>query len=160
MNLQKFLSRFGGFLLIVVFAFNIYVGLYDTTLNKLSPTHHSLNWLIAVVCLIAAILLFLRPRSRLWIALSGIAWPLVYIFSLFLDVETLLCLGTNFSCWPSVGDAYDYLILGSRIEGWVLWPYTMRFVISILVITVILSILSIGLVHRPTKVSNFKQTGT
>ncbi|MCL5068346.1 MAG: hypothetical protein M1368_08355, partial [Thaumarchaeota archaeon] len=95
--------------------------------------------------------LIVRPLSKIWRSLCGIAWPLVYIISLFLDVETLLCLGTNLACWPSVTDAYDYLILGSKVEGWVLWPYTIRVAISILVIVIILTTLALVMSRKATK---------
>lgn len=151
MKSEKILARTAGLLLLIVFGFNIYIGLYDTTLNLLSPLHHSLNWIIAGISFITAAVLFVKPGSRLWVSLGGVVWPILYIFSLFLDVDTLLCFGTNFSCWPSVADAYDYLILGSRAEGWVLWPYTMRVVISILIIVVILSALSLVLNYSPSR---------
>lgn len=156
MILQRILSRSAGYLLTLVFGFNVYIGLYDSTLNKLSPLHHSLNWGIAVVSLVAAIVLILRPSNEVWISLSGIAWPFVYIFSLLVDVETLLCLGASSGCWPTVRDAYDYLILGSRVEGWVLWPYTMRVIISILIIAIFLSASSLVLKRKTSRAKYVK----
>ncbi len=139
------LSRIAGVLMLAVFGLNVYIGLYDRTLTQLNTVHYTLNWLIVVVDLVAAIVLLAMPRSISWVSLGGIVWPIVFIFFLFIDIETTLCLGTNFNCWPSITDAYDYLILGSSTEGWVLWPYTMRFVIALLIAVIILSIASLRL---------------
>ena len=101
--------------------------------------HYYLNWAIAAVDLIAAGFLFVRARSRLWVILAGVVWPLVYFASLILDFETRLCLGSNINCWPSVADAYQYLILGSAAQGWTLWPYTIPLQIVLMSIAIVLS---------------------
>jgi hypothetical protein len=145
---RAILSRGAGVSMLVVFGFNVYIALYDKTLSQLNSLHYSLNWLIVVIDLVAAIALVVRPHSLTWVSLGGIVWPLVYIIFLFVDVETLLCLGTYVSCWPSVGDAYDYLILGSRVEGWVLWPYTIRVVIILLIVVAVLAGASLSMAYK------------
>jgi hypothetical protein len=142
--------------MLAVFGFNIYIALYDKTLSQLNTLHYSFDWLIGAIDLFAAIFLLVRPRSLTWLSLGGIAWPLIYITFLIIDVETLLCLGTDTSCWPSVGDAYDYLILGSRLEGWVLWPYTIRVIIVLLVVTLALATISLLMSRRPTAIKGEK----
>jgi hypothetical protein len=132
-----------------VFAINLYIALYDTNLSQLSPLHSELNWIIAIVDFVAAVFLLAKPASLLWKSFAGIVWPIVYIGSLVLDVETRLCLGSSAStCAPTVSDAYNYLILGSSLEDWVLWPYTMRLAIGLVVIAIILSVISLTLQVR------------
>lgn len=127
-----------------VAGFNIYIGLYDTTLGQLNTLHHNLDWVLAAIAIAAAILLLVKPGSRVMTLLAGAIWPVSYVISLFIDVETRLCLGTNFNCWPSVAGAYSYLILGSSVEGWVLWPLTIPVVIVLLLAVVVLSLISLG----------------
>ena len=132
-------SRAAASLMLCVFAINVYIGLYDTVLFKLDKLHYYLNWGIAAVDLTASVILIAFYSSQVLVSLAGLAWPVVYIVSLFLDVQTSLCAGTNYlNCWPSVTDAYKYLILGSRTEGWVLWPYTTRIAIALLLIIAVL----------------------
>lgn len=133
-----------------VFGINVYIGLYDTNLSQLSPLHWDLNWLIAAITLIATAVLLVKPGSTSWKSLAGIAWPIVYVANLFIDVETRLCLGNPASaCSPTISDAYQYLILGSAGEEWVLWPYTIRLAIAFVVLVLILASLSLYL--RPTR---------
>jgi hypothetical protein len=153
------LPRCASASVVAVFAFNVYIALYDKTLSRLNSLHYSFNWIIVIIDFAAAVMLIVRPRSVIWVSLGGIVWPLIYISFLFVDFETLLCLGTNISCWPSVRDAYDYLILGSRVEGWVLWPYTIRVVISLLVVTVVLAAFSLLLSKRGSTMVKKKDTG-
>ncbi len=127
-----------------VFGINVYIGLYDTNLTQISPTHAELNWVIAAADLIAALFLLAKPRNLIFKSLGGIVWPVVYVGSLFLDVETKMCLGAPANtCLPSVSDAYQYLILGSAGQEWVLWPYTIRLAIAFAVIVLVLSIVSL-----------------
>ena len=127
-----------------VFGINVYIGLYDTNLTQISPVHTELNWVIAVADLIAALFLLAKPRSLVFKTLGGIVWPVVYVGSLFLDVETRMCLGAAQStCFSSVSDAYQYLILGSAGQEWVLWPYTIRLAIALAVIVLVLSVVSL-----------------
>ena len=127
-----------------VFIINVYIGLGDKTLQQYNMTHLYLNWLIAVCDIIAVVFLFAIPRDTFLVLLAGVAWPIVYIGSLALDVATHLCLGGgNCTLWPTTQSAYDYLILGSANQGWVLWPYTMITAISLLVAVVIISSISL-----------------
>jgi hypothetical protein len=133
------LARAAGAVMLSVFGINVYIGIYDTSLAQFSPMHAQLNWVIAAADLIAAVLLFVKPR-RIWKTLAGIVWPIAYVGSLFLDVETRLCLGASpTSCFPSTTDAYNYLILGSSAEQWVLWPYTIRFAIALAIVVQVLT---------------------
>lgn len=137
-----------------VFGINVYIGLYDTNLSGVSPLHWDLNWLIAAVDLIAAVILLAKPGSAPWKSLAGIAWPIVYVANLFIDVETRLCLGNPASaCSPTVSDAYQYLILGSAGEEWVLWPYTIRLAIGLVILVLILASFSVYLRVARTKPS-------
>ena len=127
-----------------VFAINIYIGLYDTNLTQISPVHAELNWVIAAADLLAALFLLVKPRNIVFKVLGGILWPIVYIGSLFVDVETRMCLGAAANtCLATVSDAYQYLILGSAGQDWVLWPYTIRLAISLAVIVFLFSIFSL-----------------
>jgi len=152
------LSRISGILLLGVFAVNIYLGLDDTNLRQLNPSHYDLNWLIAIVSLVAGLLLILRPKSRTWLTLGGIVWPVVYVLSLGVDVETKLCSGApSSSCWPSHTAAFDYLILNyasipnvPSYFGWKLAP-VMPVAIILLAIVFILSLVSVNLMRRPVK---------
>jgi len=127
-----------------VFGVNVYIGLYDTNLTQISPIHAELNWVIAAADLIAAIFLFVKPGNLIFKSLGGIVWPIFYVANLFIDVETRLCLGAPASsCSPTVSDAYQYLILGSAGQEWVLWSYTIRFAIGLAVVVLILSLLSL-----------------
>jgi hypothetical protein len=127
-----------------VFGINVYIGRYDTNLTQISPVHTELNWVIAAADLIAALFLLVKPKNLILKGLGGIVWPVIYIGSLFLDVETRMCLGAAANtCLPSVSDAYQYLILGSASQDWVLWPYTIRLGIALAVIVFVLSLLSL-----------------
>ena len=132
-------SLISGCLLLGGFAITTYIGIFDSNLLTYSMIHYYLNWASAAVDLIAAGFLFVRARSRLWVILAGVVWPLVYFASLILDFETRLCLGSNINCWPSVADAYQYLILGSAAQGWTLWPYTIPLQIVLMSIAIVLS---------------------
>lgn len=144
MNTEAVLTRIGGVLMLGVFGLNVYIGLYDTNLAQISPMHQQLNWVIAAADLIAALFLLVKPRTMIFKLLGGIVWPIFFVGSLFLDVETRLCLGApSNTCLPSVNDAYQYLILGSAGQEWVLWPYTIRVAISLAVITLVLSLVSL-----------------
>jgi len=135
-----------------VFGINVYIGRYDTNLAQVSPMHETLNWVIAAADLIAALFLLVKPRSMIFKVLGGIIWPVFYIGSLFLDVETRLCLGAPANtCLPSVSDAYQYLILGSKGQEWVLWPYTIRLGIALAVLTFVLSLVSMYFRTRKMK---------
>jgi len=135
-----------------VFGVNVYIGLYDTNLTQISPVHAELNWVIAAADLIAAIFLFVKPGNLIFKSLGGIVWPIFYITNLFIDVETRLCLGAAANtCSPSVSDAYQYLILGSAGQEWVLWPYTIRFAIGLVAVVLILSLLSLRFRAPKTK---------
>ena len=143
MKVNTILVRAGGIILLGVFGINLYIGLYDTNLSELSLLHSELNWLIAAADLIAAIILFVKPGSLIWKSLTGIVWPIVYVANLFVDVETRLCLGSSAStCSPTVSDAYKYLILGSAGEEWLLWPYTIRLAIVLVIAVLILTCIS------------------
>src|ERR1700751_4322719 len=107
MEKNVLLARAAGVAMLGVFAINVYLSVYDTNLAQLSPTHAQLNWVIAAADLVAAIVLFVKPKSVIWRTLGGIVWPLAYIGSLFVDVETRFCLGASAaSCFPSMTDAY------------------------------------------------------
>ena len=136
-----------------VFVANVYIGLYDVNIRAYNLTHYYLNWVIVVVDAVAAIFLFVKNKSDLWIALSGIAWPIAYLLSLGGDVATSMCLGTptNTNCWPTQYDAFRYLILGDPSEGWLLWPYTMPTAIALLVIAIVLSVFSIRHIQSSRK---------
>jgi len=136
-----------------VFGINVYIGLYDTNLAQISPMHQQLNWVIAAADLIAALFLLAKPKSMILKVLGGIVWPVLFIGSLVLDVETRLCLGAPANtCLPSVSLAYQYLILGSKGQEWVLWPYTIRLGISLAVLTFVLTLISLYFRSRRTKV--------
>ncbi|MDG6908474.1 MAG: hypothetical protein JRN20_22110 [Nitrososphaerota archaeon] len=141
--MRSLLSRLAGCLLLGGFVITVYIGLFDSNLFTYSILHYYLNWLIAAVDLLAMVLLFLKGRSTLWVPLAGIVWPLVYFASLVLDFETRLCLGSNLNCWPSVADAYQYLILGSTAQGWTLWPYTVPLQIALMSLAVVLSVVNV-----------------
>lgn len=142
-----------------VFAINVYIGLYDKTLMKYNTPHVYLNWLIAIVDLVAAALLLAKPLDKVFAPLSGIVWPIVYMLLLAVDVSTRLCLFAT-TCWPSTQAAYDYLILGDASQGWVLWPYTMFTAITLLTATVVITAGGI-IAQRETKPKKPDQpTGT
>lgn len=128
---------FGGFVL------TMYIGLYDSNLSTYSSIHYYLNWVIAAVDLLAVAFLFLKSTSKILALLAGVAWPLVYFASLVLDFETRLCLGSSLNCWPSVSDAYQYLILGSAAQGWTLWQYTVPLQLFLMGAAVVLSSLNL-----------------
>jgi len=139
MQKSDILAHSGGVLMLGVLAINVYIGIYDTNLSQISPLHWDLNWVIAAVDLAAGVILIANPEGIVWKSLAGVVWPVVYVANLFIDVETRLCLGTSVStCSPTVSDAYRYLILGSANEEWDLWPYTIRFAIALVTITLIL----------------------
>jgi hypothetical protein len=141
--------RISGILMLGVFLINVYIGLFDTTLQQYNVAHLYLNWLMAVVDLIAAALLLAKPLERFLVGLSGVVWPIVYIASIAVDIETRLCLGS--SCLLSnTAAAYDYLILGYSSLGWVLWPYTMITAISLLSAILVISVAGIIEQRTPT----------
>ena len=135
---DKALPRIAAILMLVVFAINVYIGLKDGNLYDYNLAHYYLNWLIAAVDIVAAVILFAKPLSKLWIGLAGVAWPIVYFASLAVDISTKLCLGGS-NCWPTQYDAFRYLILGDPSEGWGLWPYTMSTAVFLLVVMLIFS---------------------
>lgn len=135
-----------------VFGINLYIGLDDTNLSSISPVHAEVNWVIAAADLFAALFLLAKPRNLILKGLGGIVWPVLYIGTLLIDVETKMCLGAAAkTCLPSVSDAYQYLILGSASQDWVLWPYTIRLGIALAVIVFVLSILSLYFRKSTTK---------
>jgi hypothetical protein len=135
-----------GALMLGVFIINVYIGLFDKNLALYNPVHLYANWVIAIVDLAAAIVLFSKLRLNIrWTILSGILWPLVYILSLVVDIETELG-KPNF--WPTPAAAYQYLILGDASQGWVLWKYTIPTAIILLVLVAILSAVSILYMKR------------
>lgn len=143
-----------GVLMLGVFLVNLYLGLYDTNLSSLNMIHYYLNWLIAVVSLVAAVVLFVLPSRGKWIALAGIAWPVVYVVSLGVDVETKLCLGAaSSSCWPSHTAALDYLVFNYATIpnatgfGWKLLP-VMPVALVLLLVVFILSIYSVNSLRK------------
>lgn len=139
------LARIGGISMLGVFGINVYIGLFDSNLAQISPQHQTLNWVIATADLIAALFLLAKPRNMIFKGLGGILWPVVFIGSLFLDVETRLCLGApSNTCVDTVAHAYQYLILNSASQEWVLWPYTIRLAISLAVLTFVFSIASLN----------------
>jgi FtsH-binding integral membrane protein len=161
LNNEGVLARIGGVLMLGVFGINVYIGLYDTNLAQISPTHQQLNWVIAAADLIAALFLLAKPRNLILKSLGGIVWPVIYIGSLFLDVETRLCLGAAANtCFPTVSDAYQYLILGSKSETWVLWPYTIRLGIALAVIVFVLAIASLSFRKPPVMKENVVPPGS
>ena len=133
-------SIIGGLALVGSFVNSIYVGLFDTTLAQEDPLHHDINWVIGIISLVAGIALLARPKSIPARIIGGVVWPVLYLVSLAVDVQTELCFGTNVHCWPSVSDSYKYLILNQSVEGWVLSPYTMRILIALLVISIVLTV--------------------
>jgi hypothetical protein len=146
LNTGGFLTRIGGVLILGVFGINVYLGLYDSNLQlAVNRTHYEINWVLAAASLIAALFLLAKPRNLILKSLGGIIWPVLYIGSLFLDVETKLCLGSSSAaCFPSVSAAYQYLILGSSaIVPQTIWPYTIRLGIALAVITLVLTLVSL-----------------
>jgi hypothetical protein len=139
-------SRVSAIFMIGVFIINIYIGLFDTTLQQFNVAHLYLNWLMAVVDIIAAVLLLAKPLERFLVVLGGVVWPIAYITSIAIDVETRLCLGSGSCLLPNPAAAYDYLILGNSSLGWVLWPYTIFTAISLL--TTVLVVSSVGLIEQ------------
>lgn len=124
-----------------VFSANAYIGLKDTELSKLQPIHEAANFVIALLDLVAAsILLYYAGGKKSWVLLSGVCWPLAYLSSLFVDVESRMCLFSGQNCFTSVNTSFQYLILGERSQGWQLWPYTMSTTISILLLILVLSL--------------------
>lgn len=137
-----------------VFAINVYIGLYDKNLSQVS-LHWYLNWVVAVLTIIAAILLLSRPLNAPIVALAGIVWPIVYVASLAVDVYTRMCLGTSF-CWPSRTAAFQYLILNNPNApggGWKLFPYTIPMALGLLLVTFILSIIAVASIYRSRRVT-------
>lgn len=141
-------------------AANVYIGLYDANLPTYSMLHYYLNWTIVAVDLVAMLILILRPRSPVWVTMSGIAWPFVYFASLAVDVETTLCLGTGVNCWPSANAAFQYLILGSAKQGWGLWPYTMEFSIGLLVVVIVLASITVKKQRRFSQMAKLQEKST
>jgi hypothetical protein len=151
------LVRIAGALMLGVFIINVYIGIDDSNLSQLNSVHYLVNWVIAAADLVAAILLFVKPRSLALKSLGGIVWPLAYIATLFIDVETKLCLGTNTHCFPTTSDAYRYLILGSAAESWELWPYTIRLAIGLQIAILVLTVVSILLFRTEARNTMMKK---
>jgi hypothetical protein len=137
----NFLPPASGVLMLAIFALNAYIGLKDTVLFKLQPAHQTLNFIIAAIDLLASafLLYYLSGNQKYGILLAGVIWPVIYLLSLLADVESRLCLFTGNNCFASVQIAYEYLILGQSAQGWILWPFTMLSVISLLFAIIILS---------------------
>lgn len=134
------LPRISGVLMLGIFTLNAYIGLKDTVLFKLQPTHQGLNFMIAAVDLVASsFLIYYSAGRRNWVLLAGVIWPVVYLFSLLADVESKMCLFSGQHCFTSVQVSYQYLILGRLSAGWLLWPYTMMSVILLLTLVVLFS---------------------
>jgi hypothetical protein len=160
-------SRVSAILMIGVFFINVYIGLFDTTLQQYNVAHLYLNWLMAAVDVIAAGLLFARPLERFLVVLGGIVWPIIYIASIAVDVETRLCLGGGNCLLPNTAAAYDYLILGYSDLGWVLWPYTIITAISLLSGIIVISVAALieersssSAKTGPTEHTDAEKTGT
>ena len=152
------LPKAGGVLMIGVFIINVYIGLFDKTLAQYNPTHLYANWTIAVVDLAAAVILLSRLSHNIrWTILSGIAWPLVYILSLAVDIETDL---GKPNLWPTPVASYQYLILGDPAQGWVLWKYTIPTAIFLLIIIAALSAISVSYVMRNRRKTSDLNKGT
>lgn len=123
-----------------VFTLNAYIGLKDTVLFKLQPTHQGFNLIIAAIDLAASsLLIYYSAGRRTWVLLAGVVWPVVYLFSLVADVENKMCLLSGQNCFASVQVSFRYLILGRLSAGWLLWPYTMMSVILLLSLVIVLS---------------------
>jgi len=135
-------------LMLGVFGINVYIGLKDGNLYDYNLVHYYLNWGVAAVDVVAALILFAKPLSKLWVGLAGVAWPIVYFVSLAVDISTKMCLGGGSNCWPTQYDAFRYLILGDPNEGWALWPYTMSTAIFLLVVVLIFSVVTIMSLRR------------
>lgn len=145
---EKGLGRVAGILLLGVFAINTYLGVFDSNLKgQLTsstngiPLHWYINWVIAAITLVAAVTLISSPLSALWVTLSGIVWPIVYVGGLGFDVYTRLCAGGGY-CWPSKTAAFQYLILNNPNApggGWNLFPFTIPTAIGLLFIAWVLS---------------------
>ncbi len=143
------ITRFGGILLLGVFALNVYIGLYDNFLRTLQPLHWDINWVLAVANLVAGLLLIVFSRKLGLVVLAGIIWPIVYVLSLGVDVYTRLCIGgSQANCWPTRTAAFDYLILNEpKIPnaagyGWQLFQGTIPIALALLLIAFIISAIS------------------
>jgi hypothetical protein len=135
------LPRVSGVLMLGVFSLNAYIGLKDTVLSKLQPTHEGINFFFALLDLAAAsILIYYADGRRFWVLLGGVVWPVTYLVSLVVDLESRMCLFSGQNCFSSVYTSFEYLILGEARQGWLLWPYTMIVAILLLVLTIGLSI--------------------
>ena len=135
-------------LLLGVFFVNLYLALYDTNLNAFQPLHYYLNLLISITTLVASVFLFVWPKSARLVSLAGIVWPLVYLGSLAVNVESRLCLGTGTNCFASVNDAFGYLILNEPSAGWKLFQGIIPIAIVLLVATIGLSLFALTLRGR------------
>lgn len=125
-----------------VFSLNAYVGLKDTVLSSLQPTHLGANSLIAALDIIsAAFLTYYGQGKRIWVLLAGVVWPITYLLALFADIESRLCLFTGQHCFSSVQISFEYLILGNSNQGWRLWPFTILSIVCLLSITLVLSLI-------------------
>jgi flagellar basal body-associated protein FliL len=148
-NISVILSVVAGVLLAGTFAISVYIGLFDTTLAQANSLHEGLNWVIGALSLLAGVTLLLKsissPSNVRWRLVAGVVWPATYLVSLFFDVETKLCFGTGVQCWPSIADSYDYLILNQSVEGWVLFPYTIRILIVLLALVMISTLSSLAI---------------
>lgn len=164
---EKGLARIAGILLLGVFVINTYIGVFDSNLKgQLTnstggiPLHWYLNWVIAAITLVAAITLISSPLSSVWVTLSGIVWPIVYVGSLAFDVYTKLCAGGGF-CWPSRTAAFQYLILNNPNApggGWKLLPFTIPTAIGLMFIAWVLSIWALYSIRKGAK--DIQKTGT
>jgi hypothetical protein len=142
--------------MIGVFLVNVYIGLADENLRSGYPSHYYVNWGIAVVSLIAALLLLARPGSRQSIAFAGIIWPILYVLALVGDVYTRLCAGASpESCWPTKTAAFDYLILNQKTVlgtlgyGWKIAPVVPVAIVFLAIIFVISLAALIQMGRRP-----------
>jgi hypothetical protein len=138
-----------GSLMFVIFALNLYVGLVDRNLfippNTVVTPHYYLNWAITIVDAVSAAVLFVKPTRNQLVALSGIIWPLVYIGSIAIDIESKLCIGAAASsCFPTISDAENYLLFGnSSLLVVYFWQYT--FALILILLTIVVALSSLGL---------------
>ncbi len=149
------LSRISGVLLIGVFAINAYIGADDKILQS-APPHLYTNWALAAISLVAALLLFLKPKNMIMIGIAGVIWPILYVGSLAFDVATTLCFGlSNSFCWSSKTTAFDYLILNETNipgqQGWTLVQGVVPIAIVLLFVAFILSLYSIFQIRKQKK---------
>lgn len=130
----------------IVFVLNLYVGLVDQNLfvqNIVITPHYYFNWIITGLDIVASALLFFTPSKNRLLILSGVIWPVAYIGTVGLDIGTRLCLGASSStCFPTVGSAASYLLLGtSSFLTATFWHYTFILIIVLLMLTLSSSVL-------------------